>query len=118
MSRPRLLADHDLKDAMIRGVQRREPSIEFVRARDLGLETQTDADILEFAARGGWIVVTHDVNTMTAAASERLTAGDEMSGLLLTHQRDPMGDVIDSLVLIWQSSEAEEWVGQIAYLPL
>jgi hypothetical protein len=55
---------------------------------------------------------------MTAAAFERIAAGEVMNGLLLAHQRDPVGGVIDSLVLIWQASEAEEWAGQVAYLPL
>ena len=39
MSRPRFLADNDLNDAIVLGVLRREPAIEFKRLRDLGLET-------------------------------------------------------------------------------
>jgi hypothetical protein len=39
MSRPRFLADNDLNDAIVLGVLRREPAIEFKRPRDLGLET-------------------------------------------------------------------------------
>jgi hypothetical protein len=41
-----------------------------------------------------------------------------MHGLLLVHQREPIGPTIDSLVLIWTASEAEEWIGLIEYLPL
>ena len=55
---------------------------------------------------------------MTAEAFDRVTVGQTMSGLLLVHQRDPIGSVIDSLLLIWEASEAEEWVGQVCYLPL
>jgi hypothetical protein len=29
-----------------------------------------------------------------------------------------VAEVIDSLVLIWSSSEAEEWQGQVVFLPL
>ena len=118
MSRPRFLADNDLNDAIAVGVMRREPAAEFARLRGLGLETRSDSEVLDFAARENWIVVSHDVNTMSEAASTRLATGLPMNGLLLAHQRSPVSAIIESLLLIWAASEAEEWVGQIAFLPL
>ncbi len=118
MSRPRFLADHDLKDAIIRGVRRRQPAVEFARLRELEMESASDAEILDYAAQKNWLVVSHDANTMTAEAFDRVAAGETMSGLLLVHQRDPIGPVIESLLLIWNSSEAEEWAGQVCFLPL
>ena len=41
-----------------------------------------------------------------------------MSGLLLAHQRTPVSAVIDSLLLIWSASDAEEWSGQVEFLPI
>jgi hypothetical protein len=38
--------------------------------------------------------------------------------LLLVHQRTPVAPVIDSLILIWAANEAEEWAGQVTFLPL
>lgn len=38
MSRPRFLADQDFNENVLRGVQRLEPAIEFLRLRDVGLE--------------------------------------------------------------------------------
>src|SRR5208337_1047304 len=64
MSRPHFLADNDLNDAIVMGVLRREPTIEFVRLRDLGLATRADPEVLDHAAREKWIVVSHDVKTM------------------------------------------------------
>jgi hypothetical protein len=45
MSRPRFLADNDLNDAIVAGVRRREPAIEFSRLRDLGLATRSDPEV-------------------------------------------------------------------------
>ena len=118
MSRPRFLADNDLNDAIVMGVLRCEPTIEFARLRDLGLATWSDPEVLDFAARENWIVVSHDVNTMREAGSTRLAAGLPMNGLLLAHQRTPVSAIIESLLLIWAASEAEEWVGQVEFLPL
>ena len=118
MSRPSFLADHDLNEPIVAGVLRREPTIEFRRARELGLGDRPDAEVLDFAAGRGLIVVSHDVNTMPAQAYVRLAAGAPLAGLLMVRQVQPGGPVIDSLVLIWSASEAEEWHDQIVFLPL
>ena len=55
------------------------------RCRDLGVATQRDPEVLDFAARENWIVVSHDVNTMREATAARLAAGLPMNGLLLVH---------------------------------
>jgi hypothetical protein len=118
MSRPRFLADNDLNDAIVVGVRRREPAAEFARLRDLGHATQNDVGVLNFAAAEDWIVVSHDVNTMREAASARRAAELPMNGLLLAHQRSPVSTIIESLLRIWAASEAEEWIGQVEFLPL
>jgi hypothetical protein len=118
MSRPRFLADHDLNEHIVLGVLRREPAIEFARGRDLRLESLPDDEVLEFAAKEGFVVVSHDVNTMTAAAHSRIIAGQPMARLLVSHQTDAIAATIESLVLIWSESEAEEWQDVLCYLPL
>ena len=118
MSRPRFLSDHDLNEHIIDGTLRREPALEFVRARDVGLDGRPDAEVLEYASAHGLLVVSHDVNTMPAQAWARLAAGQLLSGLFMIRQRDPIAPAIDGLVLIWSASEAEEWQGQIRFLPL
>ena len=118
MSRPRFLADHDLNDHIVQGVRRREPAVEFLRVREVGLEERSDPEILEFAAREHLIVVSHDVSTMSAAAYARLAAGQQLAGLLLVNQFYPLAPSIESLVLIWSASEAQEWLGEIRFSPL
>ena len=118
MSRPRFLADHDLNEHIIDGVLRREPALEFICAREVGLSDRPDSEVLAFAAARGLLVVSHDVNTMTGHAYARVATGDSVAGLLMVQQTQPIGAVIDSLVLIWSASEAEEWQGQIRFLPL
>jgi Domain of unknown function (DUF5615) len=118
MSRPRFLADHDLNEHIIDGVLRREPAVEFIRVRDIGLGDRPDPEVLAFAAQQGFLVVSHDVNTMVGHAYARLAAGEAMVGLLMVRQSEPIGPVIDALVLIWSASEAEEWTDQVRFLPL
>ncbi len=117
MSRPKFLTDHDLNEHIIIGVIRRAPRIELSRVRDIGFTDRFDAEILEYAAAHGFIVVSHDVNTMPAAAYERLAAGKTIAGLLMVQQTSPIGPIIDNLILIWSASEAEEWENQVCFLP-
>jgi hypothetical protein len=112
------LADHDLNEHIIDGVLRREPSIEFIRTREVGLSGRPDPEVLEYAAAQGLLLVSHDVNTMPAHAFARLAAGQPLAGLLMVRQTRPIGPVMDSLVLIWSASEAEEWRDQVPFLPL
>jgi hypothetical protein len=118
MSRPRFLANHDLTEAILLGVMRREPTLEFRRLREVAMADKPDAEVLEFAARQNLLVVSHDVNTMTAHAAKRIAAGLPMPGVFVTHQSDPIGIIIDDLILIWVASEAEEWAGQVVFLPI
>jgi hypothetical protein len=118
MSRPRFLADHDLNEHIVTGVLRQEPVIDFLRVRDLGMSTRPDSEILAYAAIEGLLVVSHDVNTMPAAAFARLSAGDSLTGLFMVPQLSPIAPIIDSLVMIWAASELEEWKDQVIFLPL
>ena len=118
MSRPRFLADHDLNEHIIEGVLRREPLTEFVRLRGVGLAAADDPDVLDYAARQGFLVVSHDVNAMPAHAFARMESGAAIAGLLMVHQREAIAPVIDSLVLIWSASEMEEWRDTVRFLPL
>ena len=65
----RLLSDENFNNIIVRGVLRRLPDLDFVRVQDVGLRTQGDSDILEFAASEGRIVVSHDVRTMEVFAT-------------------------------------------------
>ena len=60
----RFLADADLKRAIVSGVKRREPGIDFRSAQAAGLEGIEDPEVLAIASREGRILVSHDYGTM------------------------------------------------------
>jgi hypothetical protein len=55
---------------------------------------------------------------MIDEAFARLATGQSVAGLFMVKQRGPIAAVIESLVLIWSASEAEEWRGQVVFLPI
>lgn len=82
----RLLADEDFDHHIVRGMVRELTGLDIIRVQDLGLGGKKDPAILERAAQDGRPVITHDVNTMVAAAYERVAAGLPMPGVFVVPQ--------------------------------
>jgi len=85
----RFLADADLNKAIVSGVLRREPSVDFLTAHAAGLLGLSDLEVLALAAQQRRLLVSHDVGT-----------------------------AIEELLLVWLASEAEDWVNRLEWLPL
>jgi hypothetical protein len=62
--RVRFLADADLNRAIVSGVLRREPSLDFLTAQEAGLRGMNDSEVLALAAEGQRALVSHDAGTM------------------------------------------------------
>ena len=114
----RLLADADLNKAIVNGVLRREPSIDFLTAHAAGLRRTRDPEVLAFAAKQQRVLVSHDVGTMPAHFRAFRKAGKQSAGLFLIPQILDVGTAIDELLLIWIASEAAEWQNRVQWLPL
>jgi hypothetical protein len=114
----RLLADENFDNDIVRGVVRRTTHVDLIRVQDVGLAGADDPTILEWAAQENRILLTHDVETVTKFAYERIAAGLPMSGVFEIRQTIPIGIAIDELLLIAKYSEQSEWTGQVHYLPL
>jgi hypothetical protein len=76
----RFLADADLNRAIVSGVLRREPSLDFLTAQTAGLRGMNDPQILALAAQQERVLVSHDVGTMPALFRAVRKAGKHCSG--------------------------------------
>jgi hypothetical protein len=118
MSRPHFLADEDLRGSIVRAVRRLAPLIEISTVVEDGYSSATDQDVLALAWQRQRLLVSHDVNTMKSFAERRIADGEGIHGLLLVPQHHAVPSIVESLVLIWEASEFEEWRDRIVYLPL
>lgn len=114
----RFLVDENFNNEIVRAVRRRVPSAEFLRVQDTELAGMPDMMLLDWAARQGYLVLTHDVNTMRGFFYQRVEENLPLPGLFLVPGTKPLREVIDSLELIVLVSDASEWAGKIHYLPL
>ncbi len=116
------LLDADIPRALFQGLKRRRPNLDVLRVQQAGLRTASDPEILEFAAAERRIVVSRDKATMRNFAKRRVERGEIMPGLLIVRpgfliQGAGLGKVIDELLLIAESTSAEEWFGVVQFIP-
>ncbi|MBI5667595.1 MAG: DUF5615 family PIN-like protein [Chloroflexi bacterium] len=114
----RLAADENFNYDIVRGLLRRNPEIDILRVQDAGLTGSDDPTILEWAASENRVLLTHDVQTLTYFAYERVRAGKPMPGVFEIRRKTPMSTVIEDLLILTGCSIEGEWEGQVRYLPL
>lgn len=114
----RFLLDENFNGKIARGLRAREPHIDMIRVQDTEMYSADDPAVLEWAAREGRILLTHDLDTMTRYASARIAQGLPMAGVICVRDTLPVGQVIDDLLAIWGASEATEWETRVDFLPL
>ncbi len=114
----RFAADENFNNDIVRGLLRRQPDLDMVRIQDVNLSGAKDAPVLEWCAKEGRILLTHDVTTITRFAYERVREGKAMRGVFEVGRGLAIGLVIEDLLLLAQRSREGEWEGQIRYLPL
>lgn len=114
----RLAADENFNNDIVRGILRRDPTIDIVRVQDAGLMTADDPTVLEWAAQANRVLLTHDVATITHYAYDRVRAGQSMPGVFEVSRTIPLAQAIDDIILIAACSLEGEWENQVRYLPL
>ncbi len=113
----RLLTDENFNGDLLRGLMRKLPNLDLVRAQDVGLMNTDDPDILEWAANEGRILLTHDVATITMYAYDRMKQRLLMTGVVEVIATAPIGRIIDDLELFICCSQPEEYEGRILFIP-
>jgi hypothetical protein len=113
----RFLVDEDVSDVLAPGLRLREPRLDILDVKEGGLRGTPDPALLQLAWEQSRVLVTCDRRTMIKHVRARAAAGQLSSGVCIIPQRGNIGEIIDSLLLIWGASTAEEWIGRIAYIP-
>jgi hypothetical protein len=114
----RLAADENFNHNIVRGLLRRKPNLDLVCIQDLSLSGADDPTVLEWSAKEGRVLLTHDVSTITRYAYERVQTGKPMPGVFEVSRSVPIGQAIEDILLLSECSLENEWEGQIYYLPL
>lgn len=113
----RFQADADLNEDIVLGVARLEPEVDFQTATEAGLRGVADPEVLKRAAQGNRILVTHDRRTMPTHFAGFIL-NTTSPGVFIIGQNLSVRAAIDELSLIWNCSDADEWINLLVDIPL
>jgi hypothetical protein len=114
----RLASDADVHGDIIRGLRRRLPAIDLLRAQDALPEGTPDPDVLAWAALENRVLITNDRNTMAGFAYRRAAAGEPLPGVIVTNNIQSIGSAIDDIVLLAELMPEEDIRDQVVvWLP-
>lgn len=114
----RFAADENFGGVILRGLQATRPDIDVVRVQDTEMSGAKDQELLAWIAAQKRILLTHDVNTMRGFAYDRVKAGLPMPGVFIVNTDFAIGEIIENIILLAECSTADEWEGQVVFLPL
>jgi predicted nuclease of predicted toxin-antitoxin system len=114
----RLLLDQNFNKRILHGLARRQPSIDLLHVRDIGMSAAADSVILEQAALEGRILLTHDRQTLPRFAYARVSAGEPMPGVFLVSKALSIGQAIDEIPLAIHCLAPAECKDIVRYFPM
>lgn len=114
----RFVLDENFNHKILRGLRARQTDIDVIRIQDTELMGADDSSVLAWAAHEGRILLTHDLDTMTKYANERIAAGLPMAGVIFVRDTLPVAKVIEDLMAILGASEPGDWENRTDFLPL
>jgi hypothetical protein len=114
------LLDENIPHAIRDQLFRRERTIEVLAVGDdTGPPVGTpDAELLQWIEKSGHILVSRNRRTLPQHLREHLGAGHHVPGIFLLRRKYPFSQVIEDLLLIWESGHPEDFLDQLIYLPL
>jgi len=86
----------------------------FRSAQAARLDGLPDPEVLAFAADEGRILM---ISKPCRSTSGKVTQDRRSTGVLLIRQDLPVGEAIETLLLIWDASDADEWVNRLCLAP-
>ena len=113
-----LLLDENFNHRILRGLKRRLPALDYLLVQDTEVFQQGDRQVLDWAAANNRVIVTHDVNTMTRYAYERLEATQLLPGVVIVPKELAIGKAIEELAILLACCQAEEFPNRVIHLPI
>lgn len=116
MIRP--LVDQNFNARILRGLVQRDPAIDLLHVRDIGLSDASDPVILEQAGLENRVLLTHDRQTIPAFAYARVALGEPMPGVFLVSKKLPIGQAIDAILLAVYCLAPDECKDRVKFFPM
>lgn len=112
----RFLLDENINGAIERGLRRRFPDLDVVRAQDTEIVSQDDDRLIAYACAQARMLLSHDYKTVPPAWAERVIANRPVCGVIMIRDRAPIGSVLEKLAEIIESTDDSDIHEVLTYL--
>jgi predicted nuclease of predicted toxin-antitoxin system len=114
----KLLFDEHIDRDILNGLIRKSVKAEIVLAVDINLQGKSDPELLEWAAKHDFILLTKDKSTMSNFAYNRMQEGLKMPGVILITRNLSIGEIIENLILLIECTTENEFENRIYPIPV
>jgi hypothetical protein len=116
----RFLVDEDTAPYLAHPLRKKSPLLDVICVGEAGAPPKgtPDPDLLLFAEAERRTLISGDHNTMPRHEANHLAAGHHTWGVWLLRPGFSLMDYVDSILVGWGASEAEEWRDIIEWIPL
>ena len=114
------LLDENLSPRLKLAVSRLNPEIDILRVGDEGTPnfSTLDPEILVYLQKSQRILLTDNRKSMPEHIKAHWDNGGYIWGLFWLSPSATFREIAEDLVLIWETTEAEEWQNQLIWIPL
>lgn len=118
--RIRFLLDENLSPKLKVAILRLNPAIDVLRVGDSDTPPlgTSDPDLLCYLELSQRLLVTDNRKSMPGHLEAHWAAGRHIWGLLWLRPNTTLGSWAKELFLIWEATEAKEWIDNVDWVPL
>ena len=115
----RFLLDENLPPRIKLAVARLNPNIDILRVGDPDPPTlgTPDPDVLRYLKLSQRILITDNRKSMPGHLEEHWANGGHIWGLFWVRPLTPIGQLAQELMLVWETTEAEDWIDILDWIP-
>lgn len=117
--RVQFLLDENVTPRPKTALLRLEPVIDVLRVGEPGAPPlgTLDPEVLQYLQVSRRMLITFNRKSMPAHINAHRAGGGHLYGLLWLRPNVPTGRLAQELYLVWEASEAEEWVDRLDWVP-
>ncbi len=115
----RFLLDENLSPKFQAAVLRQNPKIDILRVGNSGAPNfgTLDPALLDYLEITQRILVTYDRKSMPGHLEDHWEKGGHIWGILWLKPGSSLNSWVNTIVLIWEASEVNEWCDRLAWIP-
>jgi hypothetical protein len=115
----RFLLDEHLPLHMKAAIHHRNPLIDVLRVGDPGAPplATPDPDILNYLGKAQRALITKNRRSMMEHYGEAIAAEQSHWGIFVVASHLSIRNLAEEVEMLWEASEAEEWIDQLQSLP-